>query len=56
LEEGLIDSLGVMRLVAFLEEEFDVKIPPQDLTIENFITVQAITTYLETINRKKAHE
>ncbi len=52
LNTGLVDSMGVMRLIAFIEEEHSVTIPPQDLTIENFVSVAAITAYL---NRAKAN-
>ena len=31
----------------WIEEEFSMKIPPQDLTIENFESVQAIANYLQ---------
>ena len=31
----------------FIEEKFEVKVPPQDMTIENFMTVGAIGNYLE---------
>lgn len=47
LGSGLIDSLGMMTLVSFVEEQFEVTIPPGDLTIENFMTIDAISTYLE---------
>ena len=47
LGSGLIDSIGMMTLVAFVEEQFDISIPPGDLTIENFMTIDAISTYLE---------
>ena len=46
LGSGLIDSMGIMRLIAFLENQFGVKIPPQDMTIENFMTVSDIESYL----------
>jgi len=36
-----------MRLILFLENEFDVSIPPEDMTIENFMTVSHIRTYLK---------
>ncbi|NNM01230.1 MAG: acyl carrier protein [Gammaproteobacteria bacterium] len=42
----LVDSLGVMRIVAFLEQSYAVRIPPADVTIENFITVTSISGYL----------
>ena len=47
LGSGLIDSLGVMRLVSFVEETFNIKIPPEDIIIENFMDVKAITNYVE---------
>jgi len=47
LGSGLIDSLGMIQLLAFIEEKFEVKVPPQDMTIENFMTVGAIGNYLE---------
>ena len=47
LLSGLLDSLGIMRLVAFLEEEFSTDVPPQDVTIEHFMTISHIARYLE---------
>lgn len=47
LGSGLLDSMGVMRLVGFVEETFNVKIPPEDIVIENFMDVKAITNYLK---------
>ena len=47
LLSGLIDSLGVVRLITFIEETFDTHIPPEDITIENFGTVQSIADYIQ---------
>ena len=47
LGSGLIDSMGVMRLVSFVEETFHINIPPEDIVIENFMDVKAITNYVE---------
>ena len=47
LLSGLVESLGVMRLVAHLEQRFDVRIPPQDITIEHFANIDSIHRYLE---------
>jgi acyl carrier protein len=47
LISGRIDSLGIVRLTAVLEETFQVDIPPEDVIIENFETLQAIAQYLE---------
>ena len=46
LISGLIDSIGVMRLVAFVEEEIQINIPPEDVTIEHFATIQTISSYV----------
>lgn len=41
-----IDSLGLMRLIAFVDEEFSVKVPYEDILIENFHSVRTIGDYL----------
>ncbi len=35
-----LDSMALMRLVAFLEEEFDIEIDEMDVTADNFRTVE----------------
>ncbi len=47
LGSGIVDSMGMMKLIGFIEEHFEVAVPPQDMTIENFMTVEAIVKYLE---------
>ena len=49
LNEGLLDSLSIMKLISYLEKEFEVSVAPSDMTIENFITIDAISDYLERI-------
>lgn len=44
--EGYIDSIGIMRLIAHLESETGTKIPPKDLIPKNFMTIQAMVSYL----------
>ncbi len=46
LLSGMIDSLGVMSLVAFLEQEFGISIPFEDVTLENFGTIETIADYV----------
>ncbi len=46
LESSLIDSLGIMRLITFIEQEFGYSVPPGDIVIEHFMTVNAIIDYL----------
>lgn len=39
---GLIDSLAVLDIVAFLEERFAIRFEPEDLTGENFDSITAM--------------
>ena len=47
LGTGLVESMSMMRLIQFIEEENDFKVPPQDMTIENFMTVSSMVQYIE---------
>jgi acyl carrier protein len=42
MENGIIDSLGIFRLVAFLEETFRVRIGDEEINAENLKSVDAI--------------
>ena len=48
LLSGLLDSLSVIKLVAWLESIHDIKIPPEDVLIEHFGTLSDIVSYLAT--------
>ncbi|HET7009349.1 MAG TPA: acyl carrier protein [Anaerolineales bacterium] len=50
LAAGILDSLGLMQLVMFLEEKLGVKVPDEDVVIENFQSVDALQAYLERRN------
>ena len=43
----ILDSLGIMWLVAFIEETFSVNVPLEDITIQNFRTIEVINAYLK---------
>jgi acyl carrier protein len=46
LDSGILDSLGLLRLVVFLEERFEITMGDADLLPENFASVNAICAYL----------
>jgi acyl carrier protein len=46
LQQGIIDSLGVMDLVAFVESDLGVKVDPEDITPENFDSVDRLSAYV----------
>lgn len=43
---GLIDSVGLMRLAAFIEQVTNTTIPDQDVNAGHFDTVRQIEAYL----------
>jgi acyl carrier protein len=46
LDSGILDSLGLLRLVVFLEERFAITMDDTDLLPENFASVNSICAYL----------
>lgn len=46
LAKGVIDSLGVMEVVGFLEETYGFTVEQDDVTERNFGSVAAIATYV----------
>ncbi len=40
--EGLVDSLGIFKLISFVEETFPVTIEPDEVLLENFQTPRAL--------------
>lgn len=43
IESGLIDSMGVMELVEYLERSFGIEMDMDDLTVDRFGTITSIT-------------
>jgi acyl carrier protein len=41
-ENGVVDSLGIFRLVAFLEETFGVRISDDEITAQNLSSIELI--------------
>lgn len=51
LGSGLVESMGMMKIIGFIEDQFGITVPPKDMTIENFLTIDAMVRY---ISGKKA--
>jgi acyl carrier protein len=47
IEEEIIDSLGIFLLLGFMKEHFGVEVDPEDVTLENFSTVNTIVALIE---------
>lgn len=45
-QAGVLDSMGVLELIMFIEERFGVSVPDQDTLPENLDSVNRITRYV----------
>jgi len=46
LENGIVDSMNILQLVMFVEENFAVKVGDSDIVPENFDSVAKIANYI----------
>jgi len=46
LDEGIIDSVGVMELVAFLEQDFGLSVEDEELIPENLDSVDNLANFI----------
>jgi len=53
-DKGIIDSTGVLELVAFIEENFKVSINDEELVQDNFSSLTAIEKFLQSKNSQAA--
>lgn len=47
LAGGVVDSLGLLKVVAWLESEYDIGVDESELGPESFRTVKAIREYID---------
>ncbi len=53
LGSGVLDSLGILQLVAFIDEKLGVQVADEDVVLENFQSVNAIMNYLTSKETKQ---
>lgn len=46
MEKGLIDSTGILELVAFVEEKYGISVTDEELLPENFDSVNNLSRYI----------
>lgn len=51
LQSGILDSLGILELVSFLEREFEITIEDEDLLPRNFETMSSLVAFV----KQKSH-
>ena len=47
LDEGIVDSTGILELVAFIEEEIKITVEDDELIPENLDSIANVVNYLE---------
>jgi len=47
LEEGIIDSTGILELVTYLEDTFGIEVEDEELIPENLDSISNVASYLE---------
>jgi acyl carrier protein len=51
LDQGIIDSTGVLEVIFFIEETFGIKVEDSEMLPENLDSIERIASF---VNRKKA--
>ncbi len=51
LDKGILDSTGILELIFFLEQQFQIKIQDQELIPENLDSLNKVTRFVQ---KKKA--
>ena len=46
LDEGIVDSTGILELVSFIEEKFNISVEDEDLIPENLDSIHNVVAYL----------
>lgn len=47
IQQGIVDSTGILELIGFIEETWQVQVPPQDMMPANFDSLGSIDRYLD---------
>jgi acyl carrier protein len=47
LDAGIIDSTGVLELVAFIEDEYDIVVKDEELIPDNLDSINKIAAYVD---------
>ncbi|MBN2183830.1 MAG: acyl carrier protein [Candidatus Krumholzibacteriota bacterium] len=46
LESGIIDSTGILELVGFVEDEFNIEVTDDELVPDNFDSLDRLVSYV----------
>ena len=52
IDQGLLDSLGVLKVVTFCEEEFGITIPDAEVIPDHMESIRAIASLVERMRKR----
>ncbi|MBA3930892.1 acyl carrier protein [Pseudoxanthomonas japonensis] len=55
LDAGVVDSIGVLTIVTWIEETFEVTVDDEDVLPENLGSIAGIVAYVERKQREAGH-
>jgi acyl carrier protein len=55
IDNGVIDSLGLLKVIAWIESRFGMSVDVTDMVPENFNSVGVISAFLERMQRMPTH-
>ena len=47
LTSGIVDSVGMLRMIAYLENRFGIEVDAHDATVDNFDRIGDIAAFIE---------
>lgn len=47
IETEVVDSMGILQIIGFIEDEFDIEVDEDEVSVDNFATVDAIAALIE---------
>ncbi len=47
LDEGILDSTGVMELVAFIETDFKIRVEDEEIIPDNFDSIDKLVAFID---------
>jgi acyl carrier protein len=53
-DQGILDSTGVLELIAFIEENFNITVADDELIQSNFLSINAIDKFILSKNNYKS--
>jgi acyl carrier protein len=46
IERGIVDSMSLVRLISFLEENYEIQVQDEDIVPENFLSLNKISSFI----------